>query len=372
MEIVIGGAVFLALVLVIWFGQNLMDDLTDGIAEGILAAICWPFRAGWRAFAKHSAKQERLPKNFLTRVPAETVGQRLRQVYREGRLSEVNKVIVMADDPGRFRVGVTYADNVQLTFEDGSVGRPTGEPVFVFELHYRQHGPMTHGYFVWVHLPDDPDEMERVQIECIPEWALTPIYELDPQMELITHKDAQARGLAGAAAMPTALPGVSAFPRDRAFAEGAAEAGHPPVGPGAPPPPGPHRMPMPPSAAQSPAAQSPAAQFPAFARPAPQPAATRPPPSRPGPPPPPPPASSRPTSGPAQPPPPPPASAAPPRPAPASPQQAPAAAAGPARPGPDRPTAPLVDRDSQSETRAMPVAARHPNKPSGPPPPPVG
>ncbi|MFZ2512257.1 MAG: hypothetical protein WAW85_14350, partial [Gordonia sp. (in: high G+C Gram-positive bacteria)] len=192
----------------------------------------------WRAFGKHSEKQERLPKNFITSAPAPVVGDALRTTYRAGDLSPLNKVVLLADNPGCFRVGVTYADDTEFTFADGTTGHTTGEPLFVFEVHYRPHGPGTHGYFVWTLLPDEPDDFEKPQIEAIPVWAMSPVYQLDPQMELIAHKDAAARGLATGTVQPVHLPGMGDVANRKAFAPGSR-----PDAPGPPPPVPPQPLP---------------------------------------------------------------------------------------------------------------------------------
>lgn len=144
MEIVIVVVIFLVLMA----GGALIDGVTEKAVDGAFWLLALPFKAAGGAFGKYKDKQERLPKNFLTRLPTQQVGDVFRRAFNKGDLSELNKVMVLADEPGCFRVGVTYADTVQFTFEDGTVGTPTGGPRFVFELRYRPYGQGTHGCFV--------------------------------------------------------------------------------------------------------------------------------------------------------------------------------------------------------------------------------
>ena len=212
-------AVFAVLIIAGWV-MDFAEDLLGNIIMGALWVITWPFRAAWRAIGNHADRLERLPKHFTTTLPPAAAADLWRGIFVPDGFSPMNKVQLLADEPGLFRVGVGYADDVTITLEDSSTDDHTGRLDYVFEIRYSPHGSGTRGSFLWLTIPDDPADIEKAQIETIPEWALDVIYKRDPGMVLIPHKHAQAQGLvhgagpaAGAAGpRPAALPPVPPRP----------------------------------------------------------------------------------------------------------------------------------------------------------------
>lgn len=260
--LIIVGIIVAALVVgvIIQLVTDKLEDAAGWLLGVILVApfmlIGYLYRLIKGALERHSAKQQRLPKNFITSAPPQAVGGVLRAEYRKDTAMNIMRATILDDRPGYFRVGVTYSDKVSINFKDGSTGKASGVPIFIFEVHYRPHGTGTHGYFVWTQLPDDDDsEFDEVTMRNLPVWALAPVYDLDPQIELVRHKDARARGLAGEEAVPRHIPSAdhdAVFHHDDTPDTPSGGAPQTAAGPGAAPRPAAPAGPVPPNPALAP------------------------------------------------------------------------------------------------------------------------
>ena len=179
-----GLGVFLLIVVVIFVGGWILETVTDGIVAGVFALVALPFRA----FKK---KQERDKFDsyvnglyFDTAAPADRLHAALSAHFRAGDFNPMNRVVVLADEPGRYSVGFGWAEGVKFTMEDGSEARGSGEPVVVAELTYQPAGGRIVGRMRLTRFPAHRDWTDEGLMENVLPWCFMPISALDPSAQL--------------------------------------------------------------------------------------------------------------------------------------------------------------------------------------------
>ncbi|GAA2534321.1 hypothetical protein [Mycolicibacterium diernhoferi] len=175
-----GIGIFILIVVVLIVGSMILEKMVDGVLAGMVAVIKAPFAAATRA--REKAKSQTLVHGlqFQTAMSPAVLHDTLASHFAGDDFHPANRVIVQADEPGRFIVDIAWHEDTRFEVEGGPRLKASGTPVVVAELTHSLIGPPTDGRVRLTRFSSNPDWTDEAVLENVMPWMLSPLLQLDP------------------------------------------------------------------------------------------------------------------------------------------------------------------------------------------------